>query len=194
MPAADREKWNVKYSDANAWPRTPSMVLVGLDRYLPRAGRTLDVAGGSGRNALWLAQRGLDVTIADISSVGLALARQRAAEARLRIRTLELDLAQDAFPAGPWDLIVSVCHLWRPLFAAYQATLAPGGVLAVVQPTKKNLERHAKPPADYLLDDNELPRLVAGLEIVHYEEGWLADERHDAVIVACNASSRSSVC
>ena len=29
-----------------------------------------------------------------------------------------------------------------------------------------------------------VPRLVTGLSIVHYEEGWLADERHDAVVVA----------
>jgi tellurite methyltransferase len=98
--------------------------------------------------------------------------------------TLETDLELEPFPAGPWDLIVSVCYLLRPLFAVYPRFLAPGGILAVVQPTKKNLERHDKPPADFLLDDGELPRLVSGLEVVHYEEGWLADGRHDAVIVA----------
>ena len=34
----------------------------------------VDIAGGAGANALWLARRGLDVTLADISPVGLALA------------------------------------------------------------------------------------------------------------------------
>ncbi len=165
-------------------PREPAAVLVGLDRWLPRRGLALDVAGGAGRHGIWLAQRGLDVTIADISAPGLARAREDAAAAKVRVHTRQTDLELDPFPAGPWDLIVSICFLQRSLFAAYPTALAPGGTLAVVQPTKRNLERHDKPPADFLLDDGELPKLVAGLEVVHYEEGWLADGRHDAVLVA----------
>jgi SAM-dependent methyltransferase len=188
MSDADREKWDAKYADAAFAPREPSAVLVGLDRRLPRSGRALDVAGGGGRHAIWLAQRGLEVTVADISPVGLALACQRAAEAGVRIAAIQIDLEANGLPPGPWDLVVSVCHLHRPLFAAYPAALAPGGVLAVVQPTRKNLERHDKPPADFLLDEGELSRLVQGLEVVHYEEGWLADDRHDAVLVARRAS------
>jgi tellurite methyltransferase len=184
MSQLDREKWNEKYAAGFPMPREPAAVLVGLDRYLPRRGKALDVAGGAGRHGIWLAQRGLDVTIADISARGLALAREDAMAAGVRVTTLETDLELAPFPAGPWDLIVSVCYLQRPLFRAYPPALAHGGMLVVVQPTKKNLERHDKPPADFLLDDGELPRLVGGLEVLHYEEGWLADGRHDAVIVA----------
>ena len=191
MSDFDRQKWNAKYADASFAPREPSAGLVALDRFLPRRGRALEVAGGAGRHSIWLARRGLDVTIADISTVGLAQARQRAAEAGVTLRTLETDLQESPFPPSPWDLIVSVCFLWRPIYAAYPAALAPGGVLVVIQPTKKNLERHDKPPADFLLEEGELPRLVQGLEIVHYEEGWLADERHDAVLVARNVVRRS---
>ena len=184
MSQFDRDKWNAKHAVGLAMPREPAAVFVGLDPHLPRRGRALDVAGGAGRHGIWLAQRGLDVTIADISSRGLALAREGAVEAGVCVATLETDLEIDPFPTGPWDLIVSVCYLLRPLFAVYAQFLVPGGILAVLQPTKKNLERHDKPPADFLLDEGELPRLVAGLEIVHSEEGWLADGRHDAVIVA----------
>jgi SAM-dependent methyltransferase len=207
MPDFDRNKWNAKYAAGEMASREPSAVLVGLDRLLPRTGRAIDVAGGAGRHGIWLASRGLDVTIADISPVGLAIARERAAEAGLPVRqgghlaprdglvsrsetatmgieTVEIDIQERPFPAGPWDLIVSVCYLWRPIFAAYPEALAPGGTLAVIQPTKRNLERHEKPPFDFLLDDGELPSLVRGLEIVHYEEGWLADDRHDACLVA----------
>jgi hypothetical protein len=191
MSDFDRTKWNAKYADADFAPREPSAGLVALDRFLPRRGRALEVAGGAGRHAIWLARRGLDVTIADISAVGLAQARERAAAAGLVIRALETALQEAPFPAGPWDLIVSVCFLWRPIYAAYPAALSPGGLLVVIQPTKKNLERHDKPPADFLLDDGELPRLVQGLEVLHYEEGWLADDRHDAVLVARNVVRRS---
>lgn len=185
MSDFDRTKWDAKYT---AWaeeaPREPSAVLLGLSGHLPSRGRALDVAGGAGRHAIWLAQLGLDVTLADVSPVGLEVARQRAAGLAATITVLETDFEAGPFPPGPWDLIVSVCYLWRPLFARYPEALAPGGTLAVVQPTRRNLERHDKPPADFLLEEGELPRLVAGLEIVYYQEGWLADERHDAVLVA----------
>ena len=184
MSEHDREKWNAKYEAGFPMPREPAAVLVKLEPWLPRRGRALDVAGGAGRHGIWLAQRGLDVTIADISAPGLARAREDAAAAGVRITTLETDLELDPFPAGPWDLIVSVCFLERSLYAAYPAALAPGGLLIVVQPTKRNLERHDKPPADFLLEEGELRRLASGLEVLHYEEGWLADGRHDAVLVA----------
>jgi len=183
MSAADRQKWNAKYA-VEIPPREPSAVLVGLDRFLPKVGRALDVGGGGGRNAIWLAQRGLDVTLADISAKGLAISRERASEASVKIQTLETDLEEDPFPAGPWDVILSVCYLRRSLYDVFPTVLAPGGTLAVVQPTMTNLTRHPKPPADYLLNDGELPSLVRGLEVVYYEEGWLADDRHDAVLVA----------
>ena len=123
------------------------------------------------------------------SSGALAVSRQRAAEAGAAIRTLEIDVEQDPFPAGPWDLIVTVCYFRRQLFEVFPQRLASGGMLAVVQPTESNLQRHAKPPRDYLLDDGELPRLVSGLEVIYYEEGWLADGRHDAAFVG-RASGR----
>jgi len=184
MSAADRQKWDSKYSAADAAPREPSAVLISLADYLPSRGRALDVAGGAGRNGIWLANRGLDVTIADVSPVGLAVARERAAAAKLTIETMEIDLEQSPLPRGPYDVILSVCYLWRPLFAQIPGSLVSGGVLVVIQPTKKNLERNDKPPVDYLLDEGELLRLAVGLEIVHFREGWMADGRHDAVLIA----------
>jgi len=188
MSAADREKWNTKHV-AQTPPREPSAVLVGMSHWLPTAGRALDLAGGGGRNSIWLAQRGLDVTLADISHVALSVARQRAAEAGVAIQTLEVDAEAAEFPAGPWDLIVTVCYLRRQLFDLFPTVLAPGGALAIVQPTESNLQRHPKPPRDYLVGDGELPRLVKGLSVVYYEEGWLADGRHDAAFVG-RASGR----
>src|SRR5262245_14875517 len=170
MSEADREKWNAKYA-VEVPPREPSAVLVGMERFLPKTGRALEVGGGGGRNAIWLAQRGLEVTLADISAKGLAIVRQRSVEAGVAICTLEIDLEEEPCPTGPWDLILSVCYLRRALFAVYPSVLATDGILAVVQPTMSNLTRHPKPPAGYLLNDGELPSLVSGLAVVYYEEG-----------------------
>jgi tellurite methyltransferase len=184
MSAADREKWNSRYADADFAPSEPSAVLVGLADWLPTTGRALDVAGGAGRNAIWLARRGLEVMVADISSVGLAVARHRAAAAGVRIETREVDLEQRPLQMGQFDFILSHCYLCRELFVRLADWLAEDGVLVVIQPTKKNLERHAKPPEAFLFEEGELRELAAGLQIVHYEEGWSADDRHDAVLVA----------
>jgi 2-polyprenyl-3-methyl-5-hydroxy-6-metoxy-1,4-benzoquinol methylase len=186
MPHFDRQKWDAKYAAEEA-PREPSAVLRSLESLLPTSGRAIDVAGGAGRNAIWLAKQGMDVTIADVSPHGLELACERAREAGVSVTPLCTDLEDTPFPTGPWNLILSVCYLWRPLYLVYPQMLSPGGMLVVIQPTKKNLEGHPKPPAGFLLNDGELPDLVGGLKIVHYQEGWQADGRHDAVMVARKA-------
>ena len=93
-------------------------------------------------------------------------------------------LRRTAFSTGPWDLILSCCFLDRTLIGRLADYLTPHGIAVVIQPTRKNLERHEKPPAAYLLRDGELPNLIRGVDIVRYEEGWLADGRHDALLVA----------
>jgi SAM-dependent methyltransferase len=124
------------------------------------------------------------VTVADISPVGLDLAGKAAEDEGVKLRTLEIDLEREPFPPGPWDLVVCVRFLWRPLFAAVPAELAPGGVLVVVHPTMSNLLRHDRPGRHHLLEDGELPRLVHGLDIMRYEEGWTDQGHHEARLVA----------
>src|SRR5262249_45023540 len=147
------------------------------------APRALDVAGGAGQDAIWLAGRGLEVTLADVSPVALDLAERAAVAAGVTLRRLEIDLESALFPAGPFDVIVSLHLLCRPLFRAFPKALAAGGLLVYLQPTRTNLERNPHPSAQYLLEPGELPRLVSELAVVHYEEGWF-DDRHEARLVA----------
>ena len=184
MSEVDRQKWDAKYKNSDTAALVPSHVVTSVSHLLPETGDALDVAGGSGRHAIWLAQRGLNVTLADVSEVGLGIAKRHAEKAGVRLHTLQVDFDNDPFPAGPWDLIVSVCFFARELFEDFHAALKPGGTLLVVQPTKSNLQRHEKPPEWFLLDDGELQSLVGGLQVVQYEEGWLADGRHDALLIA----------
>jgi SAM-dependent methyltransferase len=184
MSDAERTKWDARYREQDAAGGKPSPFLVSLDPILPHTGRALDVAGGAGRHAVFLALRGLDVTIADISRVGLDLAEEEARRAGVRLTTVALDLEREPLPEGPWDVILSFHYLNRPLFAAYPGLLSPGGRLLVVHPTRSNLLRHQKPSGQFLLEDGELPGLVPGLTVVRYEEGWLEEGRHEARLVA----------
>lgn len=184
MSQIDRLKWDERYRAGQHSSEAPSLVLTDLVSWLPKSGRALDVAGGAGRHALWLAEQGLEATLADISEVALTLARERAERRGVALRTVAVDLDEGPFPAGPWDVIVSVLCCWRPLFAVAPQVLAEGGRLIVVQPTHTNLTRSPKPPLPFLLADGELPGLVQGLSIRYATEGWSRDGRHDAVLVA----------
>jgi len=183
MADADRQKWDARYAAEGA-PDEPSAWLTSLGGHLPREGRALDVAGGAGRNAVWLAKQGLRVTLVDISPVGLLAAEKRGREAGVTIETLRRDLEVEPLPEGPWDVILQSHYLERPLFQQYPRLLAPNGLLVVEHPTRSNLLRHAKPGAAFLLEDGELPSLCAGLLRVHYEEGWTQQGRHEARCLA----------
>lgn len=184
MPSdSDREKWNARYGGEEAIP-PPSPFVTALDDVLPRSGRALDVGGGSGRHSLWLARRGLAVTLADVSDVALDRAARAAREAGLPLVTLRRDLESEGLPPGPWDVILDTYFLHRPLFATFAAELAPGGLLVFAHATRTNLERHPRPGPRHVLEDGELAALVQGLEIVRFEEGWLEGGRHEARVVA----------
>ncbi len=185
MSDADRRKWDQKHGERGA-PGDPQPPVVALEGFLPRAGRALDVAGGSGRYALWLARRGLDVTLVDVSPVALDIARRHAAGLSLTTRVLDVD--DEPLPVGPWDLVFCAHFFDRRVYRTFSALLAPGGTLVVDHPTVANLERHASPSAAYLLEPGELPGFATGLEILFYEEGWTSpdgdDARHEARLVA----------
>jgi len=183
MAIEDRERWNARYGDEGA-PAAPRAFLAGLDDVLPRSGRALDVAGGAGVNAVWLARRGLEVTIVDVSDVALRLAADAASEAGVPLAALRMDLEAEPLPEGPWDVIVCTYFLHRPLLAAFPAALAPGGWLVFAHATRKNLERHARPGLRHLLEDGELGSLVSGLEVMRLAEGWFEEGRHEARLVA----------
>ena len=183
MSEADKKKWDAKYSATHPSFR-PSEILPTIVEFLPESGTAIDLAGGCGRNSFWLAERGFDVTLADVSRVGLEICQLESERRGLSVSTLLTDLESDPFPYGPWDLALSMLYLDRNVWVAASKHLKPNGLLIVVHPTTKNLERHAKPPRHFLLDPDELQHLVPRLSVIHYREGWLEDGRHDALLVA----------
>lgn len=163
----------------------PSSWLLENADLLPRGGRVLDVACGRGRHALWLAGRGLHVRAIDRDEAAIAFVRETAARLQLPIDTAVVDLERDPPPdlgRAIYDAILVFNYLHRPLFPSLRAAVKPGGRIFYETFTKAQAERgHPRNPA-FLLDDGELPRLLAPFTVVRSREGEFGERMIASVV------------
>ncbi len=180
----DRDRWDEKYRGAfgrkvtvadpfvcAALPRIEA-ALAGLGS--PRA---LDLACGTGRHALLLAERGFRTSGWDVSPVALELLGERARRAGVRIETQVVDLLAPLKKRGqpgewpdawPFELVTIVDFLDRGLWARLGELVRPGGHLLAVTFTVD--QRGAKPPLKYRLRRGELADGVPGFETLEVRE------------------------
>lgn len=135
-------------------------------------GTALDLGTGQGRNAVWLAGQGWDVTGIDISGVGLAAAQANAARAGVSIRTAKAAYSDYEYGTAKWDLVAMI-FAWAPVQEpAFRAkitkSLRPGGLIVFEHFVQDTDHPHA--PMVRALGPGELRGLFAGFEIVFYEE------------------------
>ena len=183
MAVGDRERWNDKWAEAGRGTSHGSALVDLVRPWLPLSGSLLDIAGGGSSDSLHFARLGLDVTVADVSDVGLIQATQRCLAEDLKISTIEIDLETESIPAGRWDVITVANYLQRDLFESLVDHLAEDGVIGVVIATETNLERNERPSRGFLLDRCELPALIPGVETLHVSESWRDNGRHEAHFV-----------
>ncbi len=178
MEATEKTAWNRKYLESpEKWLDPDQFLLRSYDEFLRdiEPGSALDLAGGAGRNAIWLAQKGWRVRLMDISDVGLGCAREKAGKLELpadRVETQIADLnAVSDLGSERYNLVMVFFFLRRELFPALIRALKPGGFLIYKTYT---LDRMKVPggPGDprYLLGPNELLGAFAPLRILHYHE------------------------
>ncbi|MEK0085324.1 methyltransferase domain-containing protein [Benzoatithermus flavus] len=162
MSTLDRKRWDARWRErAATGPGAPEPFLVRHAGALPR-GPLLDVAAGDGRNALWLAGRGLPVAAVDVSPTAIARLERAAAAQGLAVRTRAADLdAPDALEdLGTFASLVVIRFRpgpaqWRRLLAA----LRPGGRVLLCSFGPEQHRRHGFPLAFCL----ERAELEAGL-------------------------------
>jgi SAM-dependent methyltransferase len=148
----DATSWDERYASSElVWSTGPNDFVVEQVAGLT-PGRAIDLAGGEGRNAIWLAEQGWDTELVEFSAVAIEKAAAIARHRGVTIRTALADVT--AGPAlEPADLVL-VCYLQlpsEPLAAAlrHAATLvAPGGTLLVIAHERDNLEHGYGGPPD----------------------------------------------
>ena len=151
----------------------PTRWLTAHRHLLPAAGDALDLACGSGRNAIWLAEQGYQTLAVDRNDAALDGLSQQAARQGLAIRTQAVDLenGEPFLEPDTFDLIVVVHYLHRPLFPRLLHALRPRGVLVYETFTRAQAARGKPTNPAFLLEPGELLTLVHPLEILASREG-----------------------
>jgi tellurite methyltransferase len=174
----ERERWNRKYSEASgAGAREPDPFLaLAFSEFIhplfPNGGRALDLAGGAGRHAIWLAQQSWEVTLIDISETGIEQARQSAGPLASHIHFVVDDLtrfkaSQTEFEAR-FEIVMAFYYLERSIFSEMVKAVRPGGLL-VYKTYLKSQARRLK-NAEHLLETGELLRMAEEMRVLHYRE------------------------
>jgi len=175
----DRIKWNKKYINGEH-PTNTSEIVKKFYSLAPK-GRVLDIATGTGRNAIFSANQGFDVDAIDISEVGLS--RVSGVHPRLNLICADLDIFD--IPKERYSLILNIRYLNRRLFPYIKEGLIPGGVLIFETYLESlNMNESATSCRDYLLRENELLHAFLSLKIIFYQEAKNEEQKDVASLVA----------
>jgi 2-polyprenyl-3-methyl-5-hydroxy-6-metoxy-1,4-benzoquinol methylase len=159
------QRFNKLYAEpSNLFSAKPNAFLARIISGL-KPGRALDVAMGQGRNSIFLAKQGWEVTGYDIAETGLEAARGAAEREGVRIHAIRASHDDFEFGREQWDLVVMTYTLADMENAAFlrrvKDSLKPGGLVVLEQ---MNAGGSGKGPA------NALFRSFQDLRVIHYED------------------------
>ncbi len=169
--------WDQRYSqDTYAYGRQPNEFLVSQIHRLPK-GKVLSLAEGQGRNAIYLAELGYQVTAVDSSAVAMRHTGEFAQQAGVSVATITADLADFSIEKNQWDVILSIyCHLpsilRKKIHRQVIQGLHPGGIFLLESFTPQQIEHQTGGPknVDMLPSLAILQDELAGLHFLHGQE------------------------
>lgn len=154
---SDIQRWDKKYTTLRYTPVfSPDPLLLAHAELLTGRGRSLDVACGTGDNALYLAQRGYTSYGVDGSLEGLRHCQRKANDNQLNVTLFVADLEQLCLPGNSFDVVVVMRYLDRERIPSLKRTLRPAGLLAFKTFNKNFLRDKPSFPRAYVLNDGEL--------------------------------------
>lgn len=176
--ANPQKMWDERFAQAEpVYGEHPNAYLrVQAPRLTPGC-KVLVPGDGYGRNGIWLARQGFQVTTVDLSPVGVERARQSAQAARLTMSIEEADLATWIWPLGEFDAVASIfLHLppdLRPqIHSQMLGALKPGGLLIIEAFTLAQLQHSSGGPKqlELLYTAEILHEDFTGTEVLELQE------------------------
>jgi SAM-dependent methyltransferase len=177
-------------SRVRLWQPSPFLVeaLNEIQLLRPLGGLSaIDVACGTGRDAAYMALRGLNVTAIDVLPDAISRARDLAGRAGVSVAAIRHDLENgNSLPdVAPAEVVTVFRYLHRPLFPALARAVAPGGFLVYETFHRRNRETGRRPHSpDHLLETGELAAAFPDFEILVFRDVWEREGRYFSSLLA----------
>lgn len=185
-----KQQWNQHYlSDLVEATPKPALVLSDNAHLLPQRGQALDLACGVGGNALFMAQRGLQVVGWDYSSAAIDQLKQFADRQKVKLQAEVRDVTVEPPARKSFDVVVVSHFLDRSIISDLIKTLKTGGLVFYQTFIQEKVNQAGPSNPDFLLKPNELLELFSSLRILVYREEALVGNvkqgfRNQALLVA----------
>jgi 2-polyprenyl-3-methyl-5-hydroxy-6-metoxy-1,4-benzoquinol methylase len=183
--------WNARFNKQEfIFGKEPNEYLAEqATQHLQVGDAVLCIADGEGRNGVWLAKQGMQVTGFDVSDIALAKAKQFAADNEVNIQYSLCDTDSFEWPANQYDAVIAIfiqfadSAMRARIFKQVQLALKPGGLLILQGYTPKQLEYKTGGPSllEHLYTETMIRELSQGFEILDlqcYEKELSEGARH----------------
>lgn len=170
------ERWNTRFAAADyVFGTAPNGFLASQAHRLKPGMTALAIADGEGRNGVWLAEQGLQVTGFDFSPQGLAKAERLAAERKVKIAYQLADINDWDWDAQQYDVIAAIFFQFATppqrarIFNGLMRALKPGGLLILqgYRPEQIAYGTGGPKAPEQLYTEPMLREAFAALEILH---------------------------
>jgi len=178
--STSKYKWDAKYRESGYDPNPDPVPHLTEVVAAMTPGKAMCLACGTGRNAVYLARRGFDVTGVDVSPRGLELCRELAAERGVSLTLVEADLQEYVIEAEAFDLITSLYYYEPLLFPRIREGLKPGGLFLLHTFSVAQLKQGWGPSSDrHLARVEPVREAFADWPIQYLEDTVLARQGRD---------------
>jgi SAM-dependent methyltransferase len=170
-----KEQWNERYDrDMYIYGKAPTEFLRAKIKALKK-GKALVLAMGEGRNAVYLAGNGFDVTGVDISEVAIEKCKKLAEARNTTVNTVVADLTNYDMGKAQYNLVTNFYYYDPSIFPQVIEALKPGGMFILEQFSVDHLKyretsRFGPRNPNYLVKPNELLTYFKSLRILYYED------------------------
>lgn len=182
-----KQEWDKRFSiDEYFYGEGPNDFLKEKNDILKKGSKILSIGDGEGRNSVFLASKGHDVSALDMSLVGLEKTKKLAEKKNVKVTTIFNDLNHYKFEENSWEGVVSIfCHLPPELrvkvHKQIQESLKPGGIFLLEGYTKEQLDYGTGGPKSLEMFESkeELESSFSNFEILLSQE--IKREIHEGI-------------
>lgn len=173
-----KDFWQERYSEDDfAYGTEPNAFLHSQSGRIPAGAKALAIADGEGRNGVWLAQQGCEVTTVDYSQAGVEKSLRLAQQRGVSINAICADLGEWDWPEAEFDLVISIfAHFPPPLRKQIHGNilkaLKPGGllILEAYHPRQLEYKTGGPPVAEMMYSVEDLKEDFPAMEILSLED------------------------